>query len=144
MKRFVYYFAWTLAIVFIVYIGTVIEANIVETARETYELFPRVLFVAIFPVILGFLMRLPRFLLERKEQKFRGFDWFKFLAVGVPSLYFVVMTFLPYTSIGAAIPSFMMTSQTSLTTIAYTAGIVFGYVLLDSFHKPDVAQAKNK
>lgn len=144
MKRFVYYFAWTLAIVFIVYIGTVIEANIVETARETYELFPRVLFVATFPVILGFLMRLPRFLLERKEQKFRGFDWFKFLAVGVPSLYFVVMTFLPYTSIGAAIPSFMMTSQTSLTTIAYTAGIVFGYVLLDSFHKTDVAEAKTK
>lgn len=144
MKRFVYYFAWTLAIVFIVYIGTVIEANIVETARETYELFPRVLFVAIFPVILGFLMRLPRFLLERKEQKFRGFDWFKFLAVGVPSLYFVVMTFLPYTAIGAGIPSFMMTSQTSLTTIAYTAGIVFGYVLLDSFHKPDVAQTKTK
>lgn len=144
MKRFVYYFAWTLAIVFIVYIGTVIEANIVETARETYELFPRVLFVAIFPVILGFLMRLPRFLLERKEQKFGGFDWFKFLAVGVPSLYFVVMTFLPYTSIGAGIPSFMMTSQTSLTTIAYTAGIVFGYVLLDSFHKPHAAQAKTK
>lgn len=144
MKRFVYYFAWTLAIVFIVYIGTVIEANIVETARETYELFPRVLFVAIFPVILGFLMRLPRFLLERKEQKFGGFDWLKFLAVGVPSLYFVVMTFLPYTSIGAEIPSFMMTSQTSLTTIAYTAGIVFGYVLLDSFHKTDVAQAKTK
>ncbi|WP_084244551.1 hypothetical protein [Planomicrobium okeanokoites] len=144
MKRFVYYFAWTLAIVFIVYIGTVIEANIVETARETYQLFPRFLFVAIFPVILGFLMRLPRFLLERKEQKFRGFDWFKFLAVGVPSLYFVMMTFLPYTSIGAGIPSFMMTNQTSLTTIAYTAGIVFGYVLLDSFHKPDAAQAKTK
>ncbi len=143
MKRFVYYFAWTLAIGFIVYIGTVIEANIADTARKTYEVFPRLLFISIFPVILGFLMRLPKFLLERKEQKFTGFDWFKFLAVGVPSLYFVLMTFLPYTSLGVQIPSYMLTSQTSMTTIAYIAGIVFGYVLLDSFHKPAAAHSKD-
>lgn len=143
MKRFIYYFAWTLTIGFIVYIGTVIEESIAETARETYELFPRLLFISIFPVILGFLMRLPKFLLERKEQRFAGFDWFKFLAVGVPSLYFVLMTFLPFTSLGVQMPTFMLTSETRLTTIAYTAGIVFGYVLLDSFHKPDPAHTKD-
>lgn len=143
MKRFAYYFAWTLAIGFIVYIGTLIEANIAETAQETYNLFPRLLFISIFPVILGFLMRLPKFLLEMKQQRFAGFDWFKFLAVGVPSLYFVLMTFLPFTSLGVQIPSFMLTSQTSLATIATTAGIVFGYVLLDSFHKPEAASSKD-
>ncbi|RLQ86613.1 hypothetical protein [Planomicrobium sp. Y74] len=142
MKRFLYYFVWTAAIGFIVYIGTVIEANIAETAQETYDMFPRLLFISIFPVILGFLMRLPKFLLERREPRAAGFDWFKFLAVGVPSLYFVLMTFLPYTSLGVQIPSFMLTSQTSLATIATTAGIVFGYVLLDSFHKPEAANRK--
>lgn len=143
MKRFIYYFAWTIAIGFIVYIGTVIEANISETAQETYDLFPRLLFISIFPVILGFLMRLPKFLLEMKQRRFAGFDWFKFLAVGVPSLYFVLMTFLPYTSFGVQIPSFMLTSQTSMATIATTAGIVFGYVLLDCFHKPEAANSKD-
>lgn len=143
MKRFIYYFAWTLAIGFIVYIGTIIEAEIAATAQETYDLFPRLLFISIFPVILGFIMRLPKFLLEMKQQRSAGFDLFKFLAVGVPSLYFVLMTFLPFTSLGIQMPSFMLTSETSLTAIAYTAGIVFGYVLLDSFHKPEVSHSKD-
>lgn len=143
LKRFLYYFVWTLVIGFIAYMGTIIEADIAETARQSFNPFPRVLFVALFPVILGFLMRLPKFLLERKEHRPAGFDWFKFLAVGVPSLYVVAMTFLPFTSLGVPIPFFMLTSETSLTAIATTAGIVFGYVFLDSFHKTEAADRKD-
>lgn len=143
MKRFLYYLVWTLAIGFIIYVGTLIQGNIAEAARATYEVLPSLLFLAIFPVIVGLLLRLPKFLLERKERRSAGFDWFKFLAVGLPSLFFVLMTFLPYTSIGVPIPAYMLSSEYSFTIIATIAGIVFGYVLLDCFHKPGAVSSKD-
>lgn len=146
MKRFLYYFIWTLAIGFIVYIGTIIEGNISEAASVNYDVLPPLMFLAIFPVIIGLLLRLPRFLLERKERREPGFDWLKFLAVGLPSLYVVLMTFLPFTSLGEGwllIPTFMTTSGNSITTIATIAGLVFGYVLLDCFNKTRAASSKD-
>ncbi|QHJ70665.1 hypothetical protein [Planococcus halotolerans] len=143
MKRFLYYLIWTLVIGFIVYMGTLIQADISETASQNFILLPPIVFLALFPVVIGVLMRLPKFLLERKERRAIGFDWFKFLAVGLPSLYVVLMTFLPFTSLRLRIPSYMLTSEYAMTTIAAIAGIVFGYILLDCFHKPEAASSKN-
>lgn len=142
MKRFLYYFIWTLVIGYIVYLGTLWHGQIIETGRANFDLLRPQLFLALFPVAIGLLLRLPKFLLERSGRMERGFDWFKFLAVGLPSLYVVVMTFLPFTSLAIPIPAFILSSENTISTMTTIAGVVFGYVLLDSFHKTEEAASK--
>ncbi|UOQ92149.1 hypothetical protein MUO14_16855 [Halobacillus shinanisalinarum] len=100
-----------------------------------FELFPVIIFAAIFPVVIGLFLRLPKLIIEIKENKQWTFDWVRFIAIALPSLYIITMSILPYSSLGEgsiSIPEVILIGSPTVTTIA---GIVFGYVLLDSFKK---------
>ncbi|WP_235318395.1 hypothetical protein [Planococcus sp. CAU13] len=117
----------------IVYFGMQLQELAIEKSRMTFTVFPRQLFYALFPVIIGLLIRTPKFILQRKSNGPLKFDWILFAAVGLPTLYVVVMTFLPFSPLGAGwlrIPEIISIGGATVPAIA---GLVFGYVLLDSF-----------
>ncbi|MFD1032651.1 hypothetical protein [Metaplanococcus flavidus] len=102
-------------------------------SQMTYNLFPLQAYIALFPVAIGLLMRIPKFILQLKSSRSLSFDWILFTAVGLPTLYVVVMTFLPFSPLGAGwlrIPEIISIGGVTVPTIA---GLVFGYVLLGSF-----------
>lgn len=139
MKRFFYYFIWSIAIAFIVYLGLQLQELLKERMQTTFNLIPYWLYVAIFPFVVGLLLRTPKFMLERKEKRIGGFDWSKFLGVGLPSLLVLVLSVIPFLPLpfeNMPYPEFY--NQISLilfssTTAQTIAGLVFGYTLLDSF-----------
>jgi len=141
MKRFLYYFAWSIGIGVIVYAGLQFQQSLVVRSQETFNPVPLWVYIAIFPVVIGLLMRLPKFLQERTEWRIIGFDWSKFLAVSIPALTVIILSILPFMPIeNIPYPSFydpfnlILFSGTTAQTIA---GHVFGYVLLDSFKRED-------
>lgn len=137
MKRFFYYFIWSIAIILVVYLGLQLQQVLDERTDMTFNPIPYWIYVTIFPVVIGLLLRTPKFMLERKQHRIQGFDWSKFLAVGIPAFIVLVLSLLPFLPFeNVAYPEFysrislLLFSSTTAQTIA---GLVFGYTLLDSF-----------
>jgi hypothetical protein len=82
------------------------------------------------------LLRLPKLIVEIKEKKQWSFDWINVAAIGIPSIYIAMIPLLSlFTFFGMNwlfAKELILLGDTTLTTIA---GIVFGYVLLDSLKK---------
>ena len=132
MKRFFYYFGWMLVVFLVFYGGRVLEIRINEASMRSFAVMPTVLFTVLFPIILGVVLRLPKFILEIKEDKRWTFDWVKLLAVGLPWLYIIVMSILPFTPMFRGeirIPQFVMIGGSTLYMLA---GIILGYTLISS------------
>ncbi|WP_139180785.1 hypothetical protein [Virgibacillus salinus] len=92
-------------------------------------------FVAVFPVVVGMLLRFPKFIIEVKEKKEWIFDWVKYAVIGLPTLYIVVMSILPYSPFAQGkvkIPEIIFIGGPTITTIS---GIILGYILLDGLKK---------
>lgn len=137
MKRFFYYFAWSIVIALIVYAGLELQQVLDEKAAAEFEPRPLWVYVVIFPIIIGLLLRTPKFMLERKESRIGGFDWSKFLAISIPAFIVIVLSILPLMPIeNIPYPDFYEPFNLILfdgTTAQTIAGLVFGYTLLDSF-----------
>jgi hypothetical protein len=97
---------------------------------------PFYIFATIFPIVIGMLLRLPKLIVEIKEKKQWSFDWINVAAIGIPSIYIAMIPLLSlFTFFGMNwlfAKELILLGDTTLTTIA---GIVFGYVLLDSLKK---------
>jgi hypothetical protein len=73
--------------------------------------------------------------MEIKEKKEWTFDWTKVIAIGIPALYVALFPILSSTSFGTNFLFGQVLVLFENTTLITTAGIVFGYVLLDSLKK---------
>ncbi|QFT89599.1 hypothetical protein FIU87_13140 [Bacillus sp. THAF10] len=134
MKRFLFYFLSTIVIGFIFFLGYEYLGTVSEEAKRTYNMTPLVILSTIFPILMGMLLRLPKLIMEIKENKQWTFDWIKLTAIGIPALYIAVIPLVYITfEINMWLASeIMFTSNTTLITMA---GVVFGYLLLDSLKK---------
>ncbi|MBX0314062.1 hypothetical protein [Planococcus glaciei] len=141
MKRFLYYFIWTMAIGLVLYVGMYFQQQLTEWSKTTFNLFPLQVNIALFPVAIGLLLRTPKFLLQFKNGGPWSFDWILFTAVGLPALYLVLMAFLPFSSLGEGwlpIPALLIVGGTTVSTVA---GLVFGYSVLASFKESDAGKS---
>lgn len=137
MKRFLYYLGCTIVIGIIFYIGLKYQADLKQEAQMNYEMFPLLIFAVVSPIVIGMLLRIPKLILEIAGKKKWTFDWAKLVAVGLPALYVAVLPYVYYTEVGQHLPlakEFAFIGSPPITT---AAGIVFGYVLLDSLKKAD-------
>ncbi|WP_338653393.1 hypothetical protein V6B14_17390 [Sporosarcina psychrophila] len=135
MKKFSFYFVSTIVIGFILYLAIGYQERLREEVAETFNYMTSIAPVTIFPILFGLLLRLPKLILEIKEKKQWSFDWIKFVAIGIPSLYIAMMPMLQVffgmkLLFGREI--LLLGDPIAFTTIA---GIVFGYVLLGSLKK---------
>ncbi|MGD7054371.1 hypothetical protein [Sutcliffiella horikoshii] len=129
MKKFFRYFIWTIVIGFIYYAGLRYELHLLNEAQMNYNFWPQVIFAALFPILIGILLRLPKLIKEIQQKKSWSVNWMKLLAVGLPTLYVALVPLLSLTSLFRYIPFVMDIIHLDLATLA---GVVFGYVLLDS------------
>ncbi len=144
MKRFFYFFGWTIFIGFIIYLGVkyqnfLIHQKFIQNIREesslTFYLVQAVLFSFLFPIIIGIMFRLPKFINEIKQNKQWMFDWIKFIAIGLPSLCILLINTLKIYIPENMIEFIPQTIFLTDSTIPLIAGGVFGYVLIDSLKK---------
>ena len=135
MKRFFYYFGWTLGIGFIIFLGAKYQMRLELEAMATFELAQVVWFSSIFPIVIGILLKLPKFLNEIKQNKQWTFDWVKFIAIGFPSLciliIYVSMPHLPQ-SILPFIPQLIFFGKSNNSNDSRSC---VGYILLDCIER---------
>ena len=131
IKRFLYFFTWTVVVGLLFYWGMDWRYRLEEVANAKAELFPVVLFSTLFPIVMGVLLRLPQLIIEIQDNKKWTFDWSKFIAIGLPTLMILIIYNISYLGIIPAIHFILISG----TTLATTAGIIFGYILLDSLKK---------
>ena len=136
MKKFSYYFCWTIIIGFIIYIGTKYQLSLKQEAERNLDFIPVILFSSLFSVVIGFLLRIPKLIIEIKQNKQWTFDWIKFSAVALPSFFIIVLSILPFTNIGEFTAKIIpLTFVFGEPTIQIIACVVFGYTLLDCLKK---------
>ncbi|MRG87151.1 hypothetical protein GH754_12610 [Salinibacillus xinjiangensis] len=135
MKRFLYYLIWTLVIGGAIYLGNNYQLALEEQSETTFNIIPVLIFATIFPLLVGILLRLPKLIIDIKEKRPWTFDWVKGLAIVLPALYITILPLLSYTSVGMNLPFANEVIFFGNSLYTTTAGIVAGYVLLDSFVK---------
>ncbi len=83
---------WTIVVGLIIYFGMKYQYYLNEAGKREFDLIPLAKFVAVFPVVIGLVLRLPKLIIEIREKKQWTFDWIKFVVIGIPSLYIIVMS----------------------------------------------------
>src|SRR5699024_6740170 len=104
MNRFFYYIGWTGAIGLIIYLGALYQIHLEEESGRTFNVMPVLLFKTVFSVIMGMLFRLPKFINEIKQESKWMFDWSKFLAVGGPALFILLLYVFTFILPGSVLP----------------------------------------
>jgi len=132
VKRFLYNLGCTVVIGFLLYFGLMYKVDLKEEVDMTYNMKPLIIFSTIYPIIIGLLLRLPKLFLEIKERKHWTFNWTKVIPIGLPALYIALLPSLVFLTGIKFLFAKELIFLDSSSVITTTAGIVFGYVLLDS------------
>ncbi|WP_299515284.1 hypothetical protein [uncultured Rummeliibacillus sp.] len=134
MKCFLDYVTWVIIIVFSIYMALRFRVYLGKEAEISFDNKQIMIFNLIFPIFVGILLRLPKFLKEKKGKKKWRMDWIKLIVIALPALYFLLLPYLSYSSFGDKLVFTNQILALGDTTIMFTiiAGIVFGYVLTDS------------
>ncbi|ARK32650.1 hypothetical protein [Halalkalibacter krulwichiae] len=131
MKRFFHYFISTVLIGAIIYYGFLFHKHLEEQAAITYHVSTLVVYSILFPILLGMLLRLPRLIREIRQSKKWQLNWAKLVAVGLPSLYVTIAPVLYFSAVGPYFPFTVQLLQIGDRSML-VAGMVFGYVVMDS------------
>lgn len=132
MNRHLKFLLWIVVFAIILYAGAFYQIELVEYQRSNYRMVPLMTFVSLFPLLIGMLLRIPGLLTETKQW---GMDWGKMLILGIPLLYLSLYPL--FFSLGLPVTFVFLTNlilgtHNVTTTIA---GVVCGYILLDSLKK---------
>ena len=132
MGRFIKYVFLSGAFILILFLGLEIQTMVKKYAEHNFDYQPYITFTLLFPILMGMLLRLPQLVKEIVAKKRWSIDWIKLLTLGVPTIYIALIP-LPYFSnihlINHTVINKIFLTGFTGTTIA---GIVFGYVLIDS------------
>lgn len=133
MKRFLFIFFSTAVIGFVFYFGMDYQMRLREKSAIIFDIKPYISFASFFSIVIGMLLRLPKLILEIRDKQRWSFDWMKVIVIGIPSLYIAMIPLfaLVYGMNLWFSKVVMLLGDITFTTIA---GVIFGYVLLDSLN----------
>lgn len=127
VKRFIYYLSWSILVIFLLYVHNYIKSFLEGRFYETLNIRPYILFIWLYPIIIGVLIRLPKFLIDIKYKNLQWYmDWINLVAVGLP---FFIISAVPLYEITTIISAGFALNFMGVT---YIAGIIFGYTLVNS------------
>jgi len=135
LKRSVGIFLYVLFIGLMTGLGENYGMHLRKIGSATFNNYPVFVFLTIFPIIIGILLGLPRFINELKKEGIWKWDWVKFLAAGLPTLYISLFYALAYSPISRYIYLDMHVFLASSKIMVYLAGMAFGYLLLSTPYK---------
>jgi len=132
MRKFLYYLSWTVLICFIIYLGAKYQIQLQKEMSQTMEPKKYLNFSVIFPIFIGLLLGLPGLINKIKQQREWSFNWMKLLVIGLPTLLtiliYLFLAYIPENILQYVPEAIFLRNQ----TIHIVAGVVLGYVLLDS------------
>jgi len=132
MKVFFNYLGWTVLIGFIIYLGAKYQIQLQKEMSQTMEPEKYLNFSVIFPIFIGLLLGLPGLINKIKQQREWSFNWMKLLVIGLPTLLtiliYLFLAYIPENILQYVPEAIFLRNQ----TIHIVAGVVLGYVLLDS------------
>lgn len=133
MKRFLFIFFSTAVIGFVFYFGMDYQMRLREKSAIIFDIKPYITFASFFSIFIGMLLRLPKLILEIRDKQRWSFDWIKVIVIGIPSLYIAM---IPLFAIVYGMNLWFSNVVMLLGDITFTtiAGVIFGYVLLDSLN----------
>ncbi|WP_427137560.1 hypothetical protein [Psychrobacillus psychrodurans] len=142
MKRFLFIFFSTAVIGFVFYFGMDYQMRLREKSAIIFDIKPYISFASFFSIFIGMLLRLPKLILEIRDKQRWSFDWMKIIVIGIPSLYIAMIPLfaLVYGMNLWFSNVVMLVGDITFTTIA---GVIFGYVLLDSLNSKASTTNKN-
>lgn len=131
MKRFLFIFFSTAVIGFVFYLGMDYQMRLREKSAIIFDIKPYITFASFFSIFIGMLLRLPKLILEIRDKQRWSFDWIKVIVIGIPSLHIAM---IPLFALVYGMNLWFSNVVMLLEDITFTtiAGVIFGYVLLDS------------
>lgn len=72
------------------------QIQLEEKASITFTMSSVLIFVTIYPMVIGMFLRLPKLIMEIKEKRQWTFDWIKFVSIGIPALFITTLPILSY------------------------------------------------
>ncbi|WP_366923093.1 hypothetical protein MFMK1_003585 [Metallumcola ferriviriculae] len=141
LKRFTGYLTYTLLIIFLMYWGMGIQRELrmaVGAKPALDRIYLNILFRIFHPVIIGLLLAAPGFIRELRKPGRRGYDWAKFLAIGIPMAYITMIPLIYVTQLfpklDAVLPGFHSRIM-DFSVLHIVSGVIFGYLILGAYHK---------
>jgi hypothetical protein len=141
-RRFVSYLAYSIFCGILILQMLRVQVLLQEQVRVTFKSMPLLVYSAFFPVIIGILLGIPGFVRTCRQPAAWSFDWVKFIAVGVPSLYGSLFIWLYFSPVGSNLPFASTVLGFGGSTFPAICGIVFGYILIGCFRKAERKDAK--
>lgn len=135
IKRLIGNFLYIIFIMYFLVKGMEWERDLKLLAGTTYNPYPHLVFLSIFPIIIGTFLAIPDFINKTKNQGNWYFDWVKLIAIGIPTLYVAISPALYFSPIGKYLPKIGSVMLFYSSTPLIVCGIIFGYILLSSFNK---------
>ncbi len=130
LKRFLTIFLYTIFVIYIFYLGEVFLQHLRQQGQRTLTDYWLVA-IALFPIMMGLIIALPKFLREAQKDGDWEIDWVKLIAIGIPVLYltiFPLVFVLPFLSTLYPYPIHRYLPNN-------VSGVVLGYLVLSVMHK---------
>jgi membrane-associated PAP2 superfamily phosphatase len=131
MRRFIMYLLWSLFIIAILYLCARMTTVLNLQMKKTFNGDSYFIFSWLFPILLGMLLRLPQLLQHIIQKRPWSFDWIKLIAIGLPLLY-VSSIPLMYIGVPGIHSEFAIAFTITNMTGPQIAGVILGYIILDS------------
>ncbi|MDW7685364.1 MAG: hypothetical protein SCK29_14775 [Bacillota bacterium] len=140
-KRFAYIFLYSIFLMVILLQGEHYRFLLRRWTGRTFDPVLGLVFLVVFPVFLGLLLALPKFLGVWRQQGRWRYDVVKFLAVGIPAFYIILSVPIMWIPVLRPLVSIYPGYWRSLTmqaSVMNVAGIVIGYMSLSALYKKAV------
>ena len=140
-ERFIGLFLYTIFVIFIYLLGDRYQLYLRHLASQTFNSDRyRVFSYVIFPIVIGLVISLPKFIIEMRKKGKWQIDWIKLIAIGIPVLYLaifpLVLVFSSQTQ-GSGLPllNALYPAPLSFHLPIKLSGVVFGFILLSVPYK---------
>lgn len=134
-KRFATHFLYSVFILSIVLYGENYRLYLRAVMGRTFKILPMIIFIVVFPVVVGLLLALPSYIVEyRKEGKWR-YDWTKFIAIAIPALYVILSLPTPFRNLLAFVYPPPLGVLLMQPQVLHFAAIALGYFGLSALYK---------
>ena len=146
LKRFIILLSYTLFVIYIYIWGEGYQLYLRNLASQTFNRDRYIVFsYVIFPIVIGLVISLPKFIIEMRKRGKWQIDWIKFIAIGIPVLYLtifpLVLVFSSQTQ-GSGLPllNALYPAPLSFHMPIKLSGVVFGYILLSVPYKVNLEE----
>ncbi|ARI77696.1 hypothetical protein [Halobacillus mangrovi] len=130
MKKYIFLtLGQVMLIFFYAYSASIIDRNLQELAKQTFQVYPYILFNQFAYIPIGFILGFGYWKAQRKREGSWKMDKIRLAIIGLPVLYFLLVPYI--VKVEPLFPLLMMTNS----SLSGVLQVVLGFILITSFHK---------